>query len=329
MPSDHDATNQHSFAAARGAGFTLIELLVVVAIIAVLIGLLLPAVQKVREAAARMKCANNLKQCGIALHMFQNTNSAFPARYGTDDPNVIVGGWGFQLRGHLEQLAAGQVHRLAILQCPSHPFAGQNTSSTNAGLIFYVALAENSSYYASSTIKTTTTASGAVGRLSFGADTATITATPVTVTLTLSPPALRFAAGRGISIDEVTDGTSNTVAVGERGPSPDLANGDWRWGDQHSNCEVYSTTRFYSYSNNSASTGTLCPLPGVFGPGRVNNYCSFNSVWSMHPGGANFLFADGHVSFLTYNVTSSLPDGSKSILEAMVSRNGGELIPSY
>ncbi|MBN9522632.1 DUF1559 domain-containing protein [bacterium] len=142
------------FPARRPRGFTLIELLVVIAIIAVLIGLLLPAVQKVREAAARMKCSNNLKQVGLAFHSHESAFGTFPAATTTKKvvgppAKTVNAYWGVQLLPFIEQDNVRKLYNfdannrdqvnkdvvaipLQIMVCPSVPKADRQTEAYDA-----------------------------------------------------------------------------------------------------------------------------------------------------------------------------------------------------
>jgi prepilin-type N-terminal cleavage/methylation domain-containing protein/prepilin-type processing-associated H-X9-DG protein len=304
----------------RRQGFTLIELLVVIAIIAVLVGLLLPAVQKVREAAARTQCVNNLKQMGLALHNYHDANNSFPPGYVSTQPYVDGGtdtapgwGWGTFLLPYLEQgNLYSQLNLTQAIQattpiqsvlkmylCPSDtvpPAAFMVTDAFGANLM----LAAPSSY-----------AANCGGDES---DTADPTGKGV------------FYRNSKTRLTDIMDGSSQTILIGERACSNAL--GIWVGALNKGVVQRGPTNPNPGTSIEPAACLVLahCHLINTVGDadGGLDDYSS------NHSGGCNILFGDGSVHFIR-TIKSDNPDGSYTadslILQAMGTRAGGEVVP--
>jgi len=285
-------------------GFTLIELLVVIAIIAILIGLLLPAVQKVRESASRMKCANNLKQIGLACHMVNDQTGALPSGgwgwgwvgdatrgNGVTQP----GGWIFQILPNMEQ---NNLYRLANSQagitqlaaspvvtfnCPSRrpggPYPGNN-GYYNYGGTTLTSMARTD-YAANSGDQNADEISAGPGSLAEG-DSSTY------AWASTAPFTGVIFQRQGIPLVQITNGTSNTFLAGEKYLNPDGYDSGTDAGDNES---------MYVGFDNDISRCTFSP-PMEDTPGFADAF----RFGSAHPGGLNMLYCDGSVSFLSFSV---------------------------
>jgi prepilin-type processing-associated H-X9-DG protein/prepilin-type N-terminal cleavage/methylation domain-containing protein len=310
-------------------GFTRIELLVVIAIIAVLIGLLLPAVQSAREAARRAQCVNNLKQLGLAMHNYHDANGSFPQGGYYDANNAAYSPWmhsflvglspffeqnnvynafNSSIRYYRSDLNMNiTVHgaKIATLACPSDPtvLAGNGFFST-AGANGYPANAP--SYTAGLTSyrgicgpwpnpprgqsgSANPTGQGPAGDVNWAAE----LANAMGVIYVCS----------NVSIGGITDGTSNTIVIGE-GVYGRLSQTDqncWHWWTAGNYGDTMQTT-MYPINPDKA-------IDAFADPTLTNGVTAFIvSASSNHPGGANFAFADGSVKFLK-NTTSNWPLG--------------------
>ncbi|MDR1385189.1 MAG: DUF1559 domain-containing protein [Planctomycetaceae bacterium] len=304
------------------AAFTLVELLVVIAIIGILIALLLPAVQAAREAARRMQCTNNLKQIGIAQHNYHDTHQTLPSgavakpiEVGLIISNRAAGadycsGWGplAQILPFIEQSAVWEragVSSITLerafedIQKP-----GSKDAIVNTKISFYLCPSDGvlefpnkrSGDYPNTNSDTTALATSSYsphrGFFRFGGAYGAYLATPQNATLNTGV----FPAAKAYNFAAITDGLSNTFVYGER---------DYQ-------------------------TGRASYWPGTCGIGSMNYTHGYTALKinegayafsSKHTGGANFLFGDGSVHFLSETIESrkdraddlgTIPDSAQS-----------------
>jgi prepilin-type N-terminal cleavage/methylation domain-containing protein/prepilin-type processing-associated H-X9-DG protein len=293
------------FGRAARRGFTLIELLVVIAIIAILIGLLVPAVQKVREAAARTQCLNNLKQIGLALHGYHGTHKKFPPATDNNLSKYYFLSWTGHILPHIEQEPLGKTIDPEYARI-NRPF-GNATNNPHIGLSTVVSIyncPSDSRPLVVPDVPFSATRRAAVAFTSY---------LGVCGTDGRADDGVLFFRS-SVTLTKIKDGSSNTVVAGERPPSHDLYYGWWYAGtgyDSRGTGDFTLGAREVRYATTAKdATGKLynCPTTKVgLQPGRIDDVCDQMHFWSLHPGGANFLFADGSVRTLHYSADPVLP----------------------
>jgi prepilin-type N-terminal cleavage/methylation domain-containing protein len=295
--------------APRWRGFTLIELLVVIAIIAILIALLLPAIQKVRSAAARTQSVNNLKQIGIAAANFHDVNNRLPDQ-GNNNACICNWGWSFQILPYIEQQNMYQQAYNIALANGGAITNGDDAGGWLVGIKTYLDPGRNHFPYGRNAAGSAPEVGGphtdyAINGYSFGWSNSSTRGSPLCTATT----AYTNASARTMSVITGLNGTSNTIFVGEKSMDPNFAasNTSSSGWDEDIFSGGYGGQGRWNNSTVKTPGGNTVAVMGIYkdyvggdplaGGASLNN----NFYGSPYDGVCPFVFVDGSVRLISYS----------------------------